>query len=70
MLKNITTKEEALKTLAIVKGYLNNVAMDTNQPPELIKLHLSLLDRVQLFIDSKADLNKIQDEVNKKQATL
>lgn len=66
MPKDITTKEEALKTLAIVKGYLNNVAMDAKQPPELIKLHLSLLDYVQLFIDPKADLNKIQDEVNKK----
>ena len=36
MPKDITTKEEALKTLAIVKGYLNNVAMDAKQPPELI----------------------------------
>lgn len=62
----IRDKDETMKKLAIVKGYLNNVAMDANQPVEFIKLHLTLLDEVQLFIDPKADLNKIQEEVNKK----
>ncbi|MFB9896462.1 hypothetical protein [Hallella seregens] len=62
----IRDKDEAMKKLAIVKGYLTNVAMDANQPVEFIKLHLTLLDEVQLFIDPKADLNKIQEEVNKK----
>lgn len=63
----IKTKKDALEALAVVKGYLNNVVMDAKQPVELIKTNLYLLDEVQLFIDPKADLNKIQEEVNNRE---
>lgn len=62
----IKDKDEAMKKLAFVKGYLNDVALNANQPVELIKLHLTFLDEVQLFINPNANLNKIQEEINKK----
>lgn len=57
-------KEEALKALQVVKCYLQNVASESNQSPTVITHYLSIIDRVQLFIDPKVDLNKLQDSIS------
>lgn len=60
----IKDKEEALELLAFTKGYLNTTADEAGKNPEEIKMYLSFIDAVQLFIDPEADLNGIQEKVN------
>ena len=59
-------KNSALKSLQLIKCFLQNVATETSTSPNVIADHLNLIDQVQKFIEPNVDFDKLQDELNKK----
>ena len=58
------TKEEATKALTLAKMFFHSeITKRGNYEPSKVSLHLDLIDKAILYIDPKANINKLCDEV-------
>lgn len=60
------TKEEAKKALTLAKIFFQNeITKNGDYAPSVVSFHLDLIDKAILYIEPKADIDKLCDEVGK-----
>lgn len=60
------TKRDATKALTVAKIFFQNkITGQGNYVPSLVSFYLGLIDKAILYIDPKADIDQLCDEVNR-----